>query len=154
MINLYGWQGLFKIRTLNKLTGKFEEETIFNRVMDTALDELLDVLYNNAPDMEIKYLALGTSSIAVADNQTQLGSEIFRAPYTSRSKTSVGELTTVFDVLDSEGVGLLEEIGIFGGSTATADANTGKMISRVLWKKNKTALEEIQFTRIDRMVRA
>lgn len=153
MISVIGYSGMYKIRIFNKQTGKFQEQEIKNRLMDTVLDELLDVLYDNAPDCNVAYLALGTSNIAVADNQTQLGAEAFRTPFTTQTKTGVGELTTVFDVLDSEAVMQIEEIGIFGGSTATATANSGKMISRILYSKNKTALEEIQFSRIDRMVR-
>lgn len=154
MINSYGWQGIFKIKVFNKDTGKFEEETICNRIMDSALEELINVLNNVSPDLEIKYLALGTSNTPVADNQTQLGAEIFRTQYQSREVTGTGELTTSFTVLDTEAVGQIEEIGIFAGSTATSSANTGVLVSRILWSKNKTNREEIQFTRIDRMVRA
>lgn len=152
MINEIGWIGKFNIKVVNKLTGVIEE-TRFNRVMDVALDELIKCLQGQTTDLEIKYLALGTSNTPVTDSQTQLGNEIFRTPYISSEKTAVGELTTVFSALDAEAVGQIEEIGIFSGASATITPNSGKLISRILWSKNKTNLEEIQFTRIDRIVR-
>ena len=152
MIDKYGWQGIVIAQV--KKNGKIiEEKTIYNRVMNLALDEFIKVLYDN-PDMNIEYLALGTDNTAVADNQTKLVAEIFRCAYVSRTKTATGELTTVFVVNDSEAVATLEEIGIFCGSTASATVDTGTMSSRILWHRAKTANEEIQFTRIDRIVRA
>ena len=154
MIDKIGWQGIWNIQIKNKDTGQIEETQIKNRVMNAALDELLKVLQGDTTDLEIKYLALGTSNTAVTDTQTQLGTEIFRTQLQSSSKTGTGELTSLFIVLDSEAVGQIEEIGIFGGSSASASANSGTLISRILWSRNKTASEEIQFTRIDRIVRS
>jgi hypothetical protein len=152
MIDNYGWQGIVKVQV--KQDGVIvEEKEIYNRVMNLALDEFIKVLYDN-PDMNIEYLALGTDNTAVADNQTKLVTEIFRCAYVSRTKTATGELTTVFVVNDSEAVATLEEIGIFCGSSASATVDTGTMSSRILWHRAKTANEEIQFTRIDRIVRA
>lgn len=154
MTNDYVWKGFWKIKVIDKNTKEVLEETeIKNRIMNTALDELLKVLQGQTTDLEIKYMALGTSNTAVTNSQTQLGSEIFRTGISSQTKTDTGELTTVFIVLDIEAVAQIEEIGIFGGSTATGTVNTGTLISRILWSRDKTNSEEIQFTRIDRMVR-
>jgi hypothetical protein len=57
-------------------------------------------------------------------------------------------------LLDAEAVGNLEEIGIFCGSTATSSVNTGTLMSRILFKKTKTANEEITIRRTDKVVRA
>jgi hypothetical protein len=143
----HGWKGTFIIETPD---GK---ETIHNRVMNAALDELLKPLQGIAPNLEIKYLALGTSSTAITDTDTKLGAEIFRTQFTTKTKTGTGQLTSVAVVLDSEAVAIVEEIGVFGGSGATAAANSGTLISRILWHRNKTANEQIQFTRIDQIVR-
>jgi len=147
MIDKLGWEGTFIIECNGK------KEVIKNRVMNAALDELIKVLQGQSTDLEIKYLALGTSNTPVTDSDTQLGNEIFRTPYTTREKTNTGEITHKFVVLDTEAVGQIEEIGIFGGSTATSDPNTGVLISRILWSRNKTNSEEINFTRIDRITR-
>ena len=152
MNNFTGWQGKWKITVMEN--GRIIEETeIKNRIMDVALDELLKSLQGVSPDLEIKYMALGTSNTAVTNTQTQLDTEIFRTAPVSQAVTGTGELTTGFIVLDTESVGLIEEIGIFGGSLASVSANSGTLISRILWSRNKTASEEIQFTRIDRMIR-
>ena len=148
------WQGLWKIRVVDKNTKEVLEETeIKNRIMNLALDEMLKVLQGLTPDMNIAYMALGTSNAPLTNNDLTLGAEIFRTPPISQNKTATGELTTVFTVLDSEAVAQIEEIGIFGGSGATITADTGTLISRVLYSRNKTNSEEIQFTRIDRVVR-
>ena len=150
-----GWQGKFIIRVKNKITGKVTEEVINNRVMNVVLNQLSDTLMGNAPDLEIKYLALGISNAPVSDNQTQLGEEIFRTqPVNGPVRTQTGQIETEFIVLDTEAVGTIEEIGIFVGSSATASADTGTLLSRILWHKEKTNSEEITIKRIDRMVRA
>ena len=149
MNNKYTWNGKFDIKVINKKTGEIKEETKVNRVMNEVLNQLRDVLKGESADLEIKYLALGTSNTAITDTDTQLGAEIFRTQFIAREDISTGRVRHTFIVLDSEAVGQIEEIGIFGGSTATASANTGTLISRVLWNKEKTNQEEIQFIRTD-----
>ena len=144
------WQGIWQIKVTDKNTGEVLEETeIKNRIMNLALDEMLKVLEGDTPDMEIAYMSLGTSNAAVTSNDLTLGAEIFRTQPSTQLKTGTGELKTVFIVLDSEAVAQIEEIGIHGGSSATTSANTGLLISRILWSRLKTANEEIQFNRID-----
>lgn len=154
MIDNYGWAGIWNIKIIDKLRGEVSETTIKNRVMNTAIDEFLKVLQGTATDMQVKYLALGTGNTAITDNDTKLANEIFRTQVTSSTKTGTGELTTLAIVLDNEAIGNLEEIGIFGGTTATATKDTGKLISRILWSKVKSGTEELQFTRVDKVVRA
>jgi len=150
-----GWLGTFIIQVKNKATGKVSEEVIHNRIMNVVLNQLSDTLLGEIPDLEIKYLALGTSNTPVIDSQTQLGEEIFRTQAVNGPvRTQTGQIETEFTVLDTEAVGTIEEIGIFVGSTATGDPNTGTLLSRILWHKEKSNSEEITFKRIDRMVRA
>ena len=144
-----GWQGKFEIFVNNKL-----EKVIYNKVTDNVIDQLIETLRGTAPDMQIKYLALGTNNTAVTGLETQLGTEIFRTPITTQSKVGVGELLTEFIVLDVEAVATIEEIGIFGGTTATASANSGTLVSRILWHKVKTSSEEITIRRTDKIIRA
>ena len=118
--------------------------------MDTVLDQLVDTLKGSSSDLEIEYLALGTGNTPITDTDTTLDTEIFRTAYTTRDDAAgTGVLKHTFIVLDSEAVATIEEIGIFGGSTATATADTGTLISRILWNKVKTNQEEIQFVRTD-----
>ena len=128
-------------------------ETIKNRIMDTVLEQLIACYKGDAPDLEIFYLALGTDNTAVTDSDTQLGAEIFRTPISVQSDVSTREILTEFIVLDVEAVASIEEIGIFAGSGCSAAANSGTLISRVLWSKVKTSSEEIAFRRTDKISR-
>ena len=149
MIEQSTHMGFWQIKVIDKNTQTETTDTVKNRIMNNTLDELLKVLQGSATNLQIKYLALGTGSTAVTDSDTTLDTEIFRTPVTTSTKTGTGQLTTLFVVLDSEAVASITEIGIFGGSSATSSANSGTLISRILWSRNKTASEEIQFTRID-----
>jgi hypothetical protein len=148
VINKFGVQGSFEILVNGKLEAK-----INNRVMNDVLDQMAELYQGNAADLEIKYLALGTDNTPVTDTDATLGNEIFRTPIVSQSKVGTGEILTEFIVLDTEAVGNIEEIGIFGGTGATASADSGALISRILWSKVKSNSEEITFRRTDKVVR-
>jgi hypothetical protein len=134
------------------INGEFTER-IKNRIMDTVLSQMVGAYKGDSLDLEIFYMALGTGNTAITNTDTTLDTEIFRTPITLQEDVTTGEIVTTFTVLDSEAVGSLEEIGIFGGSTATASADTGTLISRILWSKVKTNSEEIEFRRTDKVVR-
>jgi hypothetical protein len=134
------------------VNGKYVE-TVKNRLMDTVLTQMIGIYKGDSPNLEIKYLALGTGSTAVTDTDTQLDTEIFRTPVSVQTDVDTGEILTEFLVLDSEAVATIEEIGIFGSSTASASADSGTLISRILWHKVKSNSEEITFRRTDKVVR-
>jgi len=142
------WSGTYDIYINGKL-----HETLHNTIMNYALDELVKSLQGITPNLQVKYLALGTANTAITNTDTLLGNEIFRTPISLQTKTSTGEVTTDFVVLKAEAVATIEEIGIFVGTSANASLNTGTLISRILWHHIKTDTEEINFKRIDRMVR-
>ncbi len=83
-----------------------------------------------------------------------MDNEIFRTTLTTATTDiDVGEILNEFQALDSEAVATIQEIGIFGGSTATASADTGTLLSRVLWNKTKSNSEELIFRLTDKVVR-
>lgn len=150
MTEKLGWCGKFKIIVKNKETGEITEDIKLNRVMNTVIDKLIKTLQGDAPDLEIEYLALGTGNTAITDTDSVLDNEIFRTAYTVRDATiGNGIIEHTFIVLDTEAVATIEEIGIFGGSGASASADSGTLVSRILWHKVKSAAEEIQFIRTD-----
>lgn len=153
MQDIYGWVGQFKIQIKEKGVIK-DTHIVDNRITNLALDAIINLLDNIDPNLDIKYIAIGDSAAAVNDNATQLGNEIFRAQIDTGSRTAIGIFNSTFSILDSEAVGQWEEIGIFCGDGATASANTGNMLSRILFSRTKTALEEISITRIDKIIRA
>ena len=143
-----GWLGEYDILIKCK-DGTIERQHIKNRITNAGLNMIRDGLKGDIYDIELKYLALGTSDIAIDDTQTQLGTEGFRTAFVSQTTPQMGQLQSTALVLDTEAVINIREIGIFAGSGATGTANSGIMVSRILWSRDKTNLESIQFVRTD-----
>ena len=154
MNNLISYTGEYHIKVINTVTRDVvRHDVIKNMVTDLALDQLINVLQGDASDMEVAYFALGDSTTAVAGSQTTLGNEIFRTAFLTKANTGTGQVTSSTYIIDTEVVGTIEEMGIFCGPSATATADTGNMLSRILWHHVKTSLEEIQVTRVDTISR-
>lgn len=148
-----GWLGQFDVYIKNQFGEWTFDQTINNTIMDVGLNFLRDALRGTVTDAEIKYIAVGTSSAAVTTTQTQLGAEIFRKPIYSKSAIATGQLVSIGILTETEAVANIQELGIFAGSTASATTNSGVMISRILYSRNKTNLESIQFQRTDTVAR-
>jgi hypothetical protein len=102
MINIRGREGYFIFRTKTK-DGIIKEETVYNRLMDSAINAEIDILRGIAPDQEIKYIAVGTGTTPIANNQTQLANEVFRfIPSNPPTRTATGEIVTEFVILENE----------------------------------------------------
>lgn len=152
MISRYEMKGEYDIEIKHK-DGKINKEKIKNRIMNVTLNELIETLIGNTADIEIQYLAVGTDATAVTNTDAVLGAEVFRTAPTNKSRTGTGEAESVFYIFNAEAVTSIKEIGIFGGSSATASADTGTLLSRVLWSKEKTDSMELKFTRTDTIER-
>ena len=163
----YTWIGEVQIIKRDKITNKIKKIIkIKNRIMNDGLNELTKAL-SGGPDIELKYLAVGDSSAAIADTQTELDNEIFRVPVLTKIRTGTGVLQSTSILLASEpdyapysGVMTLREIGFFCGSAALnwdggAGKDTGLMMSRILISpsEGKLATEEFQFVRTDTFAR-
>jgi len=153
MINNLAHEGYYIITAKYK-DGHKETQVVKNRITNVALDKTINAFDGIDPNMQIKYLAIGTSDAAINDNDTTLGTEIFRTQFQTSNNTATGEFTTTFAVLDTEAVATWEELGIFCGTSATATADTGTMLSRILFNFEKTNLVEADFTRVDRQIRS
>lgn len=147
MNDVNGWLGQYEI-----FVGD-ERFLINNLITDAGLNMVRNALNGELTSTEIRYLAVGTSATTVSTTQTQLGAEIFRTLFISSSKPATGQLEKTAVILETEAVANIREIGIFAGSTATATANSGIMVSRVLYSRNKTNLESIQIVRRDTIQR-
>jgi len=147
--NKLSWSGTFEIIVNGK-----KPIILHNLITNNALDEMAEILQGIAADAQIKYVAVGDDDTAVTGSETTLGNETFRTAVAAQNKTAVGKIVTEFTILNIEAVGTIEEIGIFGGSTASAAADSGLLIARVLWSKTKTADEEINIRRIDQISRS
>lgn len=152
MNEVQGWHGQFDVYIKSGDDWK-HEATINNTITNSGLNLLREALRGTITDAQIKYVAVGTSSAAVTISDTQLGAEIFRKPVYSRTAGTNGVLVTIAILEDSEAVANIQEIGIFAGSTASATINSGIMISRILYSRNKTNLESVQIQRTDTIAR-
>jgi hypothetical protein len=151
MIDNIGHQGFYKITKRYK-DGKIEVE-VKNAITSLAVNKYVKALTGVSTDLEIKYLAIGNGNKAIDNADQLLDNEIFRTFYQFRTETANNELTVEFTITDAEAVGQWEELGIFVGSSATGTADTGLMLSRVLYSDEKTNLEEITIQYISRFLR-
>jgi hypothetical protein len=97
----------------------------------------------------VNYGALGSSSTAVANTDTQLGTEVYRKLFASRSTdgNNVAYIDFLYAAADTNGT--YQEFGNF--IDGTASANTGQMFSHILtggWTKTsaQTLFISCQYT--------
>lgn len=152
-----GWLGQWEIVIKDK-HGNIIERTGLrpNLIEDVGLNMFRDILSGAITDGEIKYIALGAGADAPANGHTQLISEQFRKQITSQTNLAgAGVLETIGFIADTEANGIqVAEIGWFAGAGATGEANTGIMIARVLYNREKTNLESWTIRRVDTIRRA
>jgi hypothetical protein len=143
------WKGKYVIQV--KKNGEIiKEDVIYNRILDTALNQMANALYDGSNDCVIKYLGLGTQTASTLNTCTSLGSETFRTYRASSTISNTGEVENVFSVGVAEAKFLIKEIGIYAGSTATGTVSTGILMSTISWVWDKSSVdEEILITRYD-----
>ena len=126
-------------------------DEIQNLITNICLEAEAGIFMGIAPNMWIKYLALGDDNTAVAATNTILNNEVFRTNYVSQVYSATGIVTTEFYVTDSDATGEdIQEIGIYAGNTATSTVDTGNLISHVLWNYGtKSSGIELLIRRID-----
>jgi hypothetical protein len=102
---------------------------------------------SGANNSKITYVAFGTGTTAPTNADTKLVAEVFRKKVTTYVNGSTGEILVSMYLSPGESVGTdIEEVGFFGGNTATSAKNSGVLIGRGLWVHNpKTNLESITF---------
>lgn len=131
--------------TVRDLKGNIKEVKEFHNLITTVgLNMLRDMIGFVITDAGIHYLAVGDDATAPAIGQTILVNETFRKAVTSRTYPAAGQVNTITYISPAEAVGLINELGWFAGVGAGAGADTGIMLSRVLYNRTKTALESIQ----------
>ena len=137
--------------TVRDLSGNIIEQVEKkNLIVNVGLNMVRDVLAGDVTDGEIKVIGIGTDATAPAVGQTQLIAEVFRKARTSDSKPAVGQYESVWYIAPAEAVVNIREVGFFAGAAALVGTpNSGIMIARILYSRNKTALESIQFERLD-----
>ncbi len=115
-------------------------------ITNAGLNLLRDGLAG-ATSPTITYVAFGTANTTPQSSDTRLGAEVFRKKVTSYSNgANPGEVFINMYLAPGESVGTsIQEVGFFGGSSATGTANTGVLLARSLYNHIKTNQESIQF---------
>lgn len=129
-----------------------EERTVRNTITTVGLNHLRDAFEEQSFDTGIRYMAWGSDNTAPAAGNTTLGTEDGRKAVTSFSDTGTGAKKTTTYLAPGEANQTLEELGWFASSTATASADSGIMLARVLYPggaHTKDSGESIQVDRTD-----
>jgi hypothetical protein len=93
---------------------------------------------------KVTYVALGTSNTSPTAGDTKLGAEVFRKAISSYASGGTGESLANGYIAPTEAVGIsINEVGFFGGSSATSVANSGILIARGLYAHTKLGTESI-----------
>ena len=145
------WVTNIKITTFGLEGNVTDVRKFHNEVHNVGLNMVRDFLDGTIADGEIKQLGLGTSGAGIDLTDTQLGNETFRKAMTTQVTGGTGELISTVYIAPSEAVFAIEEWGWFAGAGALASPNynTGIMVSRIIYLKNKTATQSLQIERTD-----
>ena len=104
-----------------------------NIIVTDGLEFVVDMLIDASAvyDTGLSYCAEGTDNTAVTAAATDLGTEAARKSITSRSRSGVeGTFSTFFTAAEADDN--IKEAGLFGGTGATAAADSGVMFSHWL----------------------
>lgn len=148
-----GWLGEWEIIIRDRAGNIIERTGLHpNLITDAGLNMVADLLAGDIVDGEIKYVALGADSTPSAPNMVKLGDEKWRklTTYQERDIDHPGVLYTEHFVADFEANDFrCEEIGWFAGADADNTPDSGIMIARVLYSRQKTNLESWTIRRTD-----
>jgi len=149
---LHSWIGKWEV-VIRDLNNNVIERTNIkpNLIMDDGINMLRDLISGAITDGEIKYIALGDSDTTPAINQHTLGNEKFKKLITSQTnQTGIGILLTTVFISDSEANDFkTEEIAWFAGISASETIDSGIMVARVLYSRQKNNLESWTINRTD-----
>lgn len=134
-----------EIRVDGKVIKMFE---IDNQLTNLYRNSIKNQLYGNIYDsLEIKYLAVGTGTDPATAEDTELQDEMFRIIPTYQSIAD-DYVQTIWVVPPQIGNFTYREIGVYCGN-ATAEADSGMLLSRINVNIEKTSSMEITFIRRD-----
>lgn len=145
--------GKYILDAYDALTGALLwEREVENLLMavnrDARVQMLLGEYSGDGSEFEIKYFAFGTGSTSPTIDDTQLEAEVYRKQVT-RISADGGVVTSIVSLGAAEANYNIREIGVFCGSSASAAADSGLMISRVIVQIEKNTNIVINITRKD-----
>ena len=120
-----------------------------NLITDAGRDLLADLLAGEAgvETAGITHVALGTGDAEPSGDDEQLEDERYRREV-ERVRDSTGRVTTSTVVPDLDATDFtIREVGWFAGGTS--DADSGLLIARVLYERDKSDDESLGIERVD-----
>jgi len=151
------WKWVTNVKvTAFDLDGNIKDVREFHNLITTVgLGMVIDFLWGALGDGEIKDMAVGNDSTAPTLADTTLGNETDRWTMTTQAEASTTSLLSIVYIPPADAVYQIEEIGWFAGAGADGvGPDTGIMVSRVLYSRNKTSIESLQVERLDTLVEA
>jgi len=146
----FKWRANVKVTAFDLQGHVVDVQEFHNLIMTVGKNMFRDGLQGTVTDLQIKQLGIGGTNTAPAVGQTTLFSEFFRKAITSRSPGATGVLVSTTYIAPYEAnTPKIEELGWFAGVDATGTTDSGIMISRVLYSRQKTNLESLQIERTD-----
>lgn len=89
---------------------------------------------SGAGNPKVFYIALGTGNSTPAAGNTTLDNEVLRKAIVTFGNGGTGAITSQIYIEPTEAVGYtIAEVGIFGGDSASATANSGVLLARGLY---------------------
>jgi hypothetical protein len=142
------WRGVVRI-TVRRPGSRGKVSVIENTITDAGRNLLAAALWDGGALPEITYLAVGDDNTTPAISDTALGHERFRKVVTSSTAgVSVGEAINTIYLAPFDANFQIEELGFYAGA-ATTTPDSGTLVARVLYSKDKDNLEAIQVERTD-----
>ena len=128
-------RGGYEIEAFDAQTGDFlwsrSFDNLLTAVNQTARAQMLAGGYvGDGSEFEIKYFAFGTGVTPPTAADETLEAEVYRKQITQQVIDG-GTVTSVVSLGALEANYVIREVGVFCGPAATADADSGLMISRV-----------------------
>lgn len=146
-----GWKGEFRLEIQRK--GQPVEVVEFpNLITNTWLNTVRNATMGTVTDLQFKYIALGKDDgtiLPLVSSNTRLGNEVFRKGFAKVETDGTGRVKRTAIISSSEANFHIKEIGIYAGSSATATLNTGILVARVFYDRDKDELESINIVRTD-----
>ncbi|MDM5333439.1 phage tail protein [Ureibacillus composti] len=146
-----GWHGAFEIQIMRG--DELKVVKFPNLITDAWLNTIRDASMSDAPvDLQIKYIGLGKDDgtiLPLDASNTRLGNEVERKVFTKIETDGTGRVKRTVNINSAEGNFHIKEIGIFAGSTATSDINSGILVARVFYDLDKDELESVNIVRTD-----
>lgn len=153
MIETLGWRGDIHLTVCRSgvIVAHHHYRNVVTRLGRNSLRDALQ----GVGEPEISWVAVGSGSDPVSDEDTLLQAEFFRKLVTSQSALGIGEVLTTMYISEGEGnSAVIREIGWFSEATSTPDS--GVLMARVVVDPfsgaQKTTLETLQIDRTDSIV--